>query len=111
MIITSIEELADECEEIQEILQMPFDDNPVIAQQRGDALFAYLARTGKMYSDAKYHLACKGRTEDRKVEQLLVDWTDRLNNICGRQLEWCRTVVSKSKVELQLNARPGKEFR
>lgn len=109
MIITSIEELADECEEIQNFLQFPVDDDPPILVSRGNMLSAYLARTGKMLADAKFHYACKDK-KDRATESMLVDWVDRLNNTCGRQLEWCRTLISKNKAEMAFTANPGKEF-
>lgn len=111
MIITSLEELAEECEQIQQFIQAPIDDEPSMLVCRGNMLSAYLARTGKMLADAKYHLSRKERKEDRGIEMMLVDWVDRLNNTCGRQLEWCRTLISKNKAEMAFTANPGREFK
>ena len=94
---------------------------------RGNDLAVYIARTGKLLADAKYHLNEKKKSEvfdtlretasrakatskavnaiiDSlcKEEQYLVDWCERLNRAATHQLEWCRTVISKAKAEMTL---------
>ena len=82
-----------------------------------------MARSGKLLADAKIHKDEKlnseviSRIKDlvslhassankfidtlTKDENHLVTWADRVNAACSRQLEWCRTVISKGKAEYQ----------
>lgn len=110
MIITSIENLAHEAEGIQLILESPIPEEGSILVDRFREVNSYLARTGKMLADAKYHLSGKSK-QDRRIEQLLVDWIDRLNVTCTRQIESIRTLISKNKEEMKVFQYQGKEVK
>lgn len=94
---------------------------------RGNDLAVYIARSGKLLADAKYHLNTKMKDEvfntirdtakqagatskatnaiiDSlcKQERYLVDWSERVNRSATHQLDWCRTLVSKAKAEMGL---------
>ena len=128
MIITPMDKLLSESEDIQKFLEITMGDDPAEATARGNDLATYVARTGKMLADAKLHLNRKKRSEvvDLLVEvakktpnatstttnelvksicreeQYLVDWIDRLNRAATHQLDWCRTLISKAKEEMRL---------
>ena len=130
--ITSKEELLKEAYRIQDYLDIVMSENPEEAVQRGNDLSAYLARTTKMLADAKYHLNTATKADvfeilrdtakhagatpssinklvkaASKNEQYLVDLIDRLNAACTHQIDWCRTVISKAKAEMQYTSRGG----
>lgn len=126
LIITSKEDILKEAYKIQDYLDMTMSENPEEAVQRGNDLAAYLARTTKMLADAKYHLNTSTKTDifnilkeaakqagatpsavnrlvksASKEEQYLVDLIERLNAACVHQIDWCRTLISKAKAEMQ----------
>lgn len=123
MIITDKEKIIEELTDIQSFLEIEQSEDINEAVIRGNTLSVYMARSGKLLSDAKLH---KDRTLNRSViseiknlvslpassankfidtlskdDNYLVNWADRINASCSRQLEWCRTVISKGKAELQ----------
>jgi len=53
--ISTLDELEVEAQTIDEFLQTPCSDDAGEAVQRGNDLVVYLARSGKMLADAKYH--------------------------------------------------------
>lgn len=96
--------------------------------EKGNMTSIYVARTGSMLADAKYHLNQILKTEVLSTlilqmgatymsaatqkefirsacveETWLVDFIERLNKTCGRQLDWYRSVLSKYKEELNAN--------
>ena len=119
-----------ECTEIQSFLEITMSEDGNEAQERGNELSVYIARTGKMLADAKAHLNRKKQSDVMKMleevakktpfataktvnalvdsicdeEQHIVDWCDRLNRTATHQLEWCRSVLSKTKEEMRLSA-------
>lgn len=123
MNITSKENIQKELEEIQNFLEITLSENIDEAVVRGNDLAVYMARSGKLLADAKIHKDEKlnseviSRIKDlvslhassankfidtlTKDENHLVTWADRVNAACSRQLEWCRTVISKGKAEFQ----------
>lgn len=123
MNITSKENIQKELEEIQNFLEITLSENIDEAVVRGNDLAVYMARSGKLLADAKIHKDEKlnseviSRIKDlvslhassankfidtlTKDENHLVTWADRVNAACSRQLEWCRTVISKGKAEYQ----------
>lgn len=123
MSITSKENIQTELEEIQNFLEITLSEDINEAVVRGNDLAVYMARSGKLLADAKIHKdeALKSETMLRikelmslpastsnkfidtltKEENHLVTWADRINAACSRQLEWCRTVISKGKAEYQ----------
>lgn len=126
LMITSKEDLLNEAYRIQDFLNIPISENPEEAVQRGNDLAACLARTTKMLADAKYHLNTSSKTDifdilkeaakqagatptainrlvksASKEEQYLVDLIERLNAACTHQIDWCRTLLSKAKAEMQ----------
>ncbi|MEG0647513.1 MAG: hypothetical protein RR471_10110 [Bacteroides sp.] len=97
------------------------------ALQRGNDLAVYVARSGKLWADAKYWLNESMRSEvldtlrnaahDTKAtakainslidslcreQRYLVDWAERCNRTATHQLSWCVTVISKAKEEMKL---------
>lgn len=94
-------------------------------EEKGNQTAVYVARTGTMLADAKYHLNEILRTDvlTTLIQQMgatymsattqkefirsactyetwLVDFIDRLHRTCGKQLDWYRSVLSKYKEEL-----------
>lgn len=122
-LIASLDEIELELQSIQEFTEItPSEDvNEIV--QRGNDLIAYLARTTKLLADAKYHKDNKLNSafigEIRKISQLsasvankyvdslckdenyLINWSERLNRTVTHQIDWCRTIVSKNKAEMQ----------
>lgn len=112
-----------ELEEIQAFLEQPISDDMDEAIERGNKLSSYIARTGKLYADAKNNLNVKMNSEImetlRKIardtpmatsttinklvnslcaeEQYLVDLAERLNKSATHSLDWLRSIVSKAK--------------
>ena len=125
IIITPFARLIDECREIDAYMGVTTSDNIEEIVERGNDLIVYISRTGKMLADAKYHLNVIRKAEIMDIlkiiipeklsakvqnalidsvareQQYLVDWTERLNRTAVHQLDWCRTVISKSKTEMQ----------
>lgn len=114
-----------EAKDIDNFLGLTCSEQPAEMIERGNDLSVYLARTGKMLADAKYHLDNKKQSllvaELRKAgslanipastintlikanckqEAFLVNWLDRLNSACVHQIEWLRTCISKAKAEM-----------
>ena len=125
--ITPVENIVTELSSIDAFLNITMSEQIEEAILRGNDLAVYIALTGKLLADAKYHLNAKKKTEvfdtlrdtaaragatskavnaiiDSlcKDEQYLVDWCERLNRTATHQLEWCRTVISKAKAEMSL---------
>lgn len=122
-LIASLDEIESELQSIQEFTEItPSEDvNEIV--QRGNDLIAYLARTTKLLADSKYHKDSKINSafmdEIRKISQLsasvankyvdslckdenyLINWSERLNRTVTHQIDWCRTIVSKNKAEMQ----------
>ncbi|WP_203229289.1 hypothetical protein [Paenimyroides tangerinum] len=121
--ITPKEKIQTELEEIQNFLELTQSEDINEAVYRGNELAVYMARSGKLLADAKIHreeklnsevmreikslISLPASTSNKFIETLtreenhLVNWADRLNAACSRQLEWCRTIISKGKAEMQ----------
>lgn len=112
-------------------LETSIDDFKTHADEiavKGEMTAIYVARTGSMLADAKYHLNQILRTDVlvTLIQQMggtymsattqkefirsacpnetwLVDFIERLNKTCGRQLDWYRSILSKYKEELNAN--------
>ena len=125
--ITPTDKISEELAAIDAFLNITMSEEVQEAVLRGNDLAVYIARTGKLLADAKYHLNGKKKsdvfdilrdTASRagatskalnaiidslcKDEQYLVDWCDRLNRTATHQLEWCRTIIRKAKAEMAL---------
>ena len=124
-IITPFTDLIDECRTIDEFMGITPSDNIEEIVERGNALIVYINRTGKMLADARYHLNTVRKSDIMKIiqeiipeklsakvqnmlvdasaleQQFLVDWCERLNRTAVHQLDWCRTLISKAKAEMQ----------
>jgi hypothetical protein len=125
--ITSFEDIANELHLIDQFLNITMSEDAEEAVARGNELAAYIARSGKLLADAKYHLNEKMKDEIMytirdtakqagatstainaivkslcKREQYLVDWSERVNRSATHQLDWCRTLISKAKEEMKL---------
>jgi hypothetical protein len=126
LIITPPQQIADELMAIDNFLNITMNEDAEEASARGNDLAAHIARSGKLLADAKYWLNEKKKSEifDMlskvgkaagatntvineltkslcKEEQFLVDFADRVNRTATHQLEWCRTLISKAKAEMQ----------
>lgn len=120
-----IEELNKEAGDIQSFLEVECSDNPLEIRERLYTLSVYIARTGKMLSDAKRLLREKKSSQIAETvikiakenylsakaqnaiidslaveENTLVDWVDRLNSACVHQSDICRTLLSYIKQEI-----------
>ncbi len=121
--INSLEQLEIEAKKIDDFLNITCSEQPEDAINRGNDLLVYLARTGKMLSDAKYWqdeavnnniiqklkdqidlppmILKKFIDSSTKRENYLVTWLDRMNRTCTHQLDFLRTVVSFAKNQRQ----------
>lgn len=121
--VASLGEIKAELIEIQNFLELELTEDITEAVYRGNTLMVYMARSGKLLADAKIHQDRKLRSEI--VEQIkklvtlppsvankftstlvenenyLVNWADRVNATSTHQLDWCRTLISKAKAEMQ----------
>jgi len=125
--ITPIANLSKEAEQIQAFCEITPSDNPQEIAERISDLGTFIARTGKMLADAKYHLNQKKKDEtvdlimnlisDKKLsakvqnslidsickeEQYLVDWIERLNRACTHQQEAMRSLLSYEKESMRV---------
>ena len=125
IIITPFARLIAECKQIDAYMGVTPSDNIEEIVERGNDLIVYISRTGKMLADAKYHLNVIRKAEIMDIlkiiipeklsakvqnalidsvareQQYLVDWCERLNRTAVHQLDWCRTLISKAKAEMQ----------
>ena len=117
--INTIEQLEKEAKEIDEFLNLTCSEQPEEALERGNDLLVYLARSGKMLSDAKYWQdqakkeSILNDLQDKldlspsifkellqaslKRENYLVNWVERINRTCVHQIDFLRTIVSYAK--------------
>ena len=122
-LITSPLNIENELIDIQGFLEVTMSEDANEAVLRGNDLAVYMARTGKLVADSKYHRDQKLRSEMIKEYQKLLEfpasvavkytdtlvekenylmtWATRLNASCTHQLDWCRTIISKAKAEMQ----------
>lgn len=125
--ITPKDRIFSELTDIEGFLNITMSENPEEALKRGNDLAAYIARTGKLLADAKYHLNQAKNTEVMETlretaknakatskavnalidsicrdEQYLVDWCERANRAATHQLSWCVSVISKAKEEMKM---------
>jgi hypothetical protein len=121
---TELEEIQDYLIEIQAFIEQPYiadDINNII--DRATKIEGYMALSGKLLADAKWHYsnvfetgfiqAMKTTSKYQasttnlylkalcKDYQFLVDWADRINASCSHQLDFSRTLISKIKAEMQ----------
>ena len=118
-LITKIEDIKFELEAIQQFLEISISEDMNEVEQRGNELTVYMARSGKLLADAKYHrdeklnsaiveelkkiLQLAPSTANKyidaltKEENYLVSWSERVNRTCTHQIDWCRTLISKAK--------------
>ena len=121
--IASIEEIVKELKIIQSEIEIELSEDIQQAIDRGNYCSAQIARTGKLLADAKLirdrKLSSEVVTNLKKVvalpastankyvdalcfdENYLVNWCERVNRSCTHQLDWCRTLISKAKAEMQ----------
>lgn len=122
--ITPLDVIQDTCILVQHFLEQPYDsDNGHAVTERAKSIEGYMATTGKMLADAKYHYnavfesgfmeAIKANVKTppstlnkyldsiAKDYQYLVDWCDRLNRSTTHALDFSRTIISKLKNEMK----------
>lgn len=122
VMISTIEEIQGELKVIQYDLEVEMSEDINEATYRGNKLAVHMARTGKLLADAKIHrdkkLTSTVVDELKKIlslppstankfldavcyeENHLVNWSERVNRTCTHQLDWCRTIISKAKAEM-----------
>lgn len=128
LFITSPEDILTELQTIDSFLNITCSEDIKEIIARGNDLAVWIARSGKLYADAKYHFDKKMKSEvmetlreqakNQKVsstainkiiaslcaeEQYLVTWSERINRTCTHQLDWCRTLISKAKEEMKFS--------
>lgn len=122
-----IEEIEPKLKEIQDYLQTSYaSDEPNEVVDRAQMIEYYMTVSGKLLADGKYHKdkftnsAIMGTLKEaltgngwsatvinKKIEALamdynyLVNWAERTNRTCTHQLDFCRTLISKHKAEMQ----------
>jgi hypothetical protein len=121
--IATSEQIVAELKIIQSVIDVEMNEDIQEAVDRGNYCSAQLARTGKLLADAKLirdrKLSSEVVTNLKKVvalpastankyvdalcfdENYLVNWCERVNRSCTHQLDWCRTLISKAKAEMQ----------
>lgn len=124
--ICTLEALEKEAKEIDSFLNISCSDDMNEVVDRGNDLAVHISRTGKMLADAKYHKDQKLKSSIIKTiqetakmanlsittinklidancetENYLVNWIERMNRTATHQLDWLRTLISKSKAEMQ----------
>lgn len=124
--ITPQEQILDELRNIDSYLNITCSEQIEEIAERGNDLAVFIARSGKLLADAKYHLNEKMKDEVFetireagkqakatstavnqiikslcKEQQYLVDWCERVNRSATHQLDWCRTLISKAKEEMK----------
>ena len=129
-LITKIEDIKFELEAIQQFLEISISEDMAEVEQRGNELTVYMARSGKLLADAKYHrdeklnsaiveelkkiLQLAPSTANKyidaltKEENYLVSWSERVNRTCTHQIDWCRTLISKAKEEMRVSSYGGR---
>ena len=128
--IASPETIFKLCTDVQQFLESGYNaDNGDECVTRGQIAEQYMATTGKMLADAKYHVELvlsskfleavreankekmQTSTMNKYLDSLtaeynyLVTWCERLNRSCTHALEWQRTIISKLKAEAALAGR------
>ncbi len=122
--ITPVAELLTELAHHQSYLEITVSEQPEEVVERGNELSVIIARSGKMKADAEYHRDAMMQSEimtllkdtakaqlpasaiNKLLDAACKDYNymttacDRLNRSATHQLEWCRTLVSKAKAEL-----------
>jgi hypothetical protein len=125
--IATPEQILKELGEIDSFLNVTCSEEIEEVVERGNTLAVYIARSGKLVADAKYHLDSRMKDEVFETlkstakqagatskavnaiidslcrdEQYLTAWCDRVNRTATHQLGWCRTLVSKAKAEMSV---------
>jgi hypothetical protein len=120
--VATASEIKSELIKIQDFLEIELSEDVNEAVLRGSTLAVYMARSGKLLADAKIHhdrklrsdiieqiksinsmapsVAVKFTNTLVENESYLVNWATRLNASCTHQLDWCRTIISKAKAEM-----------
>lgn len=129
LIITPPDQINEELQIIDTFLNDTCSEQIEEVVQRGNDLAVHIARSGTLLADAKYHLNEKMKNEIFetireagknaktsatavnmiikslcKEEQYMVDWCERVNRSATHQLDWCRTLISKAKTEMQYSS-------
>lgn len=125
--IASAEDIFKYCTEVQTFLESHYEaDNGDACVNRGIMAENYMALTGKLLADAKFHVESllnskfieavrignekkmSASTMNKYIDSLtseysyLVNWCDRINRACTHTLEFQRTIISKLKAEAAL---------
>ena len=122
--IVALEDIQDNLLVVQDFIEQPYNADDInVVIERATQLEIYMALSGKMLADAKWHYsnmfesgfmeAIKTTSKHSasttnmylkalcKNYQYLVDWADRVNASCTHQVEFSRTLISKIKAEMQ----------
>lgn len=125
----NLNEIQEECKDMQAELEtiMPTDINDAI--ERGKVIAVFHARVGYLLALAK-KLARQTKTNEisktiiqiakeqylsaraqnalvdsiATEEMFLVDWLERLNSMAVHQIDFLRSIISKEKEEMRINA-------
>jgi len=123
------DEINRECADMQAELETLIPDEVNLTIERGKRIAVYHARTGYLLAIAKQMVRAKKTSEIGETivkiakenylsakaqnalvesianeEMLLVDWLDRINSMCVHQLDFIRSIISKEKAEMHMNA-------
>lgn len=128
LLITPPEDILSELQTVDDFLNVTCSEDIEEVVNRGNDLAVWIARSGKLLADAKYHLDKKMKSEvmdtlreqarNQKVsstainkiigslcaeEQYIVNWSERTNRSATHQLEWCRSLMAKQRAEMQFS--------
>jgi hypothetical protein len=122
-----MQELLNELEDMQMYLNADFPREPDVIQERGRETVVFMARAGHIHTQAKDMLrrAMNDFLTKSLIKQLsdigglsltvqnaivknilpdlqhIVDWSGEIERLCSKQVEWCRTEVSKEKERMK----------
>lgn len=119
------EEILRDCQHVEDLISNPIPDDPAILRQYGDELSAWLATMARNVGDGRY-IHRKGITaitksilSDNTLNKMspmvmnkyigaaaheyayVEDISDRMYSALSKRLEWVRSQLSYTKIELQ----------
>jgi hypothetical protein len=129
IITATSQEILNELTDMQNFLELPFDgDNPELTVERANYLEQIMARSGKLVADAEYHRDTFLSSEitkvikealneakwpasitSKKIDAMAKDynycckWSERVNRTATHAHQFCITLISKMKAEMQMN--------
>lgn len=125
--IATPEEIFKACSDMQPFIESHYkSDNGTAVSERAATLESYMALSGKLLADAKYHFnqalssefigavkqvsTVAPSVQKKYIDSLckdyqyLVDWCGRINAACTHQIDMCRSTLSTIREEMRQTA-------